>query len=568
MKAQNDENESQWGKAQVKALEIIDQLSPEDRIQVLVSERHPYRYRWLDKQKAKEYVQHLRTSGSMLSLREAYAKMQELESPKNTSREYVFISDFQSNTLDKSPIKGSEDVALIPIRTEKLKNQYFDSLRLSRGRGKEQQYALKYRLRNNQNTRAKSDVQFYLNGQLKGSQAYGADSLSLANIDFSSQKNGWNQIMLVSTQPDALMADDTARISIFLSPKQQVLICQQKGISPALQVVFTPESQIVLRSTDLSRLSSFEPSEYNMLILDHIQTVDSKSLLLLSEFLERGVSVVFIPSEDMDLGSINSMLSQLAGVRYSSLEKQELTVAKLNAGHSLWQEVFTGLPRDLQLPEVKEYYPIHTTNPSYLENIMEFSNGSPYIISRKYANAYFMTLSSPILRQSSNLAYGPYFLPLLYSLSASKSLSTAHTYQQEQAIKIPLIEGAVKDQILVLTNKDQKVLGNINYVKSKPELVLPPGVLGTGFWDLENRAGDALNQQISVNFSESESQIDPAGEDALRAQFENDIEIWEDDAQIVSSIAGGNSFSFWKLILIFAAAFLLVESGLLNKKKA
>ncbi len=570
MSWQGDDNISHFRSAKNKALEIIERAQPQDKFNIISNTRHPYQWKWMDKINAKEYLQKVQNDGSFHYLSKMYRNMLEMTSDHPNAVGYL-ISDFQESILDSNHSDEKLPLNLISITAGDLANLYFGELTMLGTAQTSAPNTLKYVLnRTNTKNFDQGEINIYINGELKGGKSYkfGDQSRSVQDtLLFKSSQNGWNQIMLV-TKSSGLITDDTARISCFLSQNYNVLLCHQNGLSPYLQTVFAPEEKIISTVTNISNLKQHSSKRYNMIVLDNIKSISNAQKNILNQMAKNGSSMIFFPSDNMDIANINSYLAQLSGVRYLPMQQAELNVARLNNDQILWKNIFTKIPQNLKLPVVHKYFPMNATGSGSLENLMEFSNGTPYLISKRLHRGYFVSSASDITRDASDFAESYFFLPLLYSLSKASNSAEAYTYDDEEPITLPLDIPKSSEDVVLLNKGDQDVIAQIRFQDANAEAEIPEGLLSPGFWSLQNQKHESLQQEIAINSGAKESLLKPAMRKELLKHLGTDSKYFDAEDSIAGLVDGQKTFALWKLLAIFALITLVLESIVIHNKKA
>ncbi len=347
----------------------------------------------------------------------------------------------------------------------------------------------------------------------------------------------------ISINDPTLNYDNSLYFSISKPKKINVLsVNQAKG--NFLQRIYLPEEFTFTQQT-FSSLDYNALDAQHLIILNELESIPVSLQNALVTFIEKGGSLLVIPSTNSNLENYNRFLSLLNLPPFTQKVNQERKITQITFNHPVYEGVFEKNVTNFQYPKVQSYFKTIDKNVA----LLRFEDGSPFMINNK--NSYVSTAA--FNEENSNFKQSPLIVPTLYNI-AKQSLATAQLYYtigKENNISIDV--ALQKDQVLIL--KDN-VSSFIPLQKSKLNTV---EITTT---DIPDKSGNyevfkekQSLQTLSYNYARTESNL--IYHDL--SQWKN-VETFASVKDLFTKIAQQNNITLlWKWFVIAALVFLLLE---------
>ncbi|APF17460.1 BatA domain-containing protein [Caldithrix abyssi] len=248
---------------------------------------------------------------------------------------------------------------------------------------------------------------------------------------------------------DPLLADNHYYLSLNIPAEIRALYVQNRPgieISAALQAL---SARTNLKITEVSAANWLaEPlSEYQLLVFDDPLNINEMQLGILSQFLNSGKSIIFIPGLSSSLSDYNHILERLVQKKpflelvKSAAVGQFFTLKQTLAGNQLLEPVFRKKMTEVQWPHFYQYFKLRKAG----DVLFEFSNGDPFVqMVKKRGRGNVFVLSSGLTGQWSDFPLRGLYIPFLHQLFALATHNAEEDNQfligQPVTITVPQIE--------------------------------------------------------------------------------------------------------------------------------
>ncbi len=283
----------------------------------------------------------------------------------------------------------------------------------------------------------------------------------------------------------------------------------------------------------------------NLIILNEMQAVPTALANILRSFTQGGGSLAIVPSNGIDIGSYNLMVSNYFSTSFLQKVNSKRAITNISFSHPLFRNVFEKNVTNYQFPEVSHYYRIKTNAPTALA----FQGEAPFLIGAD--GIYLFTAS--IATENSNFKNSPLIVPTFYNIG-SYSLKLPPLYGvlgTPFSIDVPV--SLPDDTILKVSKEDYEFIPQQQALSNKTSLSFDENLKQDGIYTISE--GDTSLKNISFNFDRKESDLTYLNLDQLEGTSKA-----SSIASLFDSLEKDNRITaLWKWFVILALLMLLVE---------
>lgn len=559
--------------AKNQALAVVEAFSQSDRFQLITNDFSASERRWLTKEEVINAIPAIVFSASSRKLSEIVSRQNALyEDNKALIAERYLISDMQFSFFDWNNLKDSLSFNLIALQAEALQNVSLDSMWFSKPfRSLASKEQLSFSVRNH-DTEEKEElnVQLILNRQLRTPMQIRvpAKDSSHNKIIYKNSDKSW-QLGKLSIQDYPINFDDTLFFAYQQKKRINIIHLYEKNASKAIANLFEQDSLIKYQASSTKQLSFNTFSNSSLIILDGISQLSSGLQNELINFIKEGKSISIFPSAAMDPNQINRLLSALKVDEYSTFQEDDLRINELNKNAQLFEQVFTQMPQNINLPKVKYYWGTSNKNRTSAEVLMRFNNGLAALSKYKSLGGNVYLSSIMLDDSSSNFTQHAVFVPTLYNMALqSEKANTPLFYLDEPFITVGPI--AEVESPVSLKQGQFELIPPQQRKGKLVQIELDQTQLKSGHYKLLQ--GETLVSWLGLNYSRKESAMELYELDKLleKSQAETVKLILFDtkDQALTQEIqTASRGTDLWKLFIVLALVFLGTEIALLRLLK-
>lgn len=560
-----------------KALEISAAYKHSDLFQLLTNDFEGRHQRLVNKDEFSELVKEVEVSPSIRKISEIITRQNDLLlQHKNSNRFSYLISDFQKETADISDIKTDSSITsfLIPLIPASGNNLFVDSCWFDSPVFQiTQTINLKTTVTNHSSEDLeKIPVRLYVNGQQKALAS--ANILAGASLEVKlpfniSQTGIHNAWVEVADYP--VTFDDKFYFSFSVIPDIPVLNINGKTEGKELLKLFGKDSTIKYQVNSEKNIEYSSLSKYSLIILNGLDEISTGLSLELQKYIQSGGDVVIFPSEKSDLHSYNEFLNSIHADNLTSLDTSKTIIDKFDPKHSLFEDVFESIPKNLDLPIVFKHFKLRGRSASISESILELQNGDVFLQRTFYGKGRFYLCASPLDPVYSGFTKHAFFVVTMYNIAL-------------QSVKVQDLFYIINENPLIET-------GNISLAKDEVSTIIDPT---SGFemipeaLGLNNQTRILINNQLkksgnyllrkgatdimglSFNYDRKESVLMSLSFDELKEIVKNSgikgVSVIQPKGKPLDQVVDEmkNGIRLWKIFFILALLFIAAEIATLR----
>lgn len=567
--------------AKNKALDIAKAHQPTDRFLLLTHDFDGRHSRPVSRQVFVDLVQETDLSPKSRSYTEINARLRDVLSNATVAgggkpKAYI-ISDFQKSRFDffEAVPDTLFERSLVHLERNDLSNLYIDSVWFDTPvRKLNEADVLRVRIVNAGKTREENiPVRLDVNGIKRAVASVNADpgEKVIASLEFVHEKPGVRKAAAEITD-NPVTYDDTYYFSYDVFEEIPVLAVREKtDTADPLRSVFSGDSVYTYTSVTPREIDYSLMGTYGLIILDGIAEIAGGLAGELSGFIENGGTVWVIPASEIDLPSYNAFFAETGARPFAPFAEAERKVQSLNTEHPLYRSVFESIPKNMDLPEVKRYYPAASASGG--DPVMRLAGGDPFLTAYAPGRGRLYVQHSGLSRTDNNFSRHALFVATalrIGELSGSAGIRsmwaeddayfTVPAFEQTGGQNMRLVNKAVGADVIPLYRRSE----GRYFISAGPE------ISAAGNYSLVYN-----NEEISavgINYLRAESDLTSYSRAELEssAAAAGGFKIFDGTADgLTEQIAKVNRGTpLWKFCLILVLIFLLAETLLLRIRKS
>ncbi|MGA9588229.1 MAG: BatA domain-containing protein [Salegentibacter sp.] len=355
----------------------------------------------------------------------------------------------------------------------------------------------------------------------------------------------------IEIEDNSLQYDNRLYFSINKDPEIQVVVVSEAK-SDFLKKIFTrPEFSFYNfqpRQIDYNQLNSA-----NLIILNEITNLSPTLAQNLRKLTSDGAFVVIIPSEKANLNDYNSFLRAVDSPALQNLQKKESLLTEIAFDDPLYSGVFEGRVENFEYPQVQSKFELS----SPVQPVLSFQDNSPFLV----RGGQIFLFTAALNDGNTNFKRSPLVVPSFYNMGLQALKRSQLYYDVGKASKIDIPVTTGKDEVLKLESPTESFIPQQRVFSDKVEITTDEDPTNAGNFSVIYKGEKKGN--ISFNYNRSESTLNYADLTSVKnANIETSI------GNFLSEKKGsGEIDSLWKVFVIFALFFLILEMLLLKYLK-
>jgi len=409
--------------AKKKAAEIALAYKPFDKFQLLTDDFEARHQRLVNKEEFNEMTDEIKISPSSRTLSAIYARQKDAVSSFSKGAKTLFIiSDFQKTVSDVQDIKpdSSLNVYFIPLAAAQTANVYLDSCWFTTPvRQLNETQELLVRVRNTSKEPVENiPAKLTINGKQKALASINIEAGGTAEIkmSFTISEPGIHQAELSITDYP-ITYDDVFYFSFDVAPNIPVLCINGDKQSKSINAVFGKDSLFILTNNPESMLNYAAFANYRLIIFNELNNISSGLSQEIRRFVENGGGLLIIPSQHIDYGSYNELLSSFKAAAVAGFDSNATKVSQINFENELYRNVFGKISENIDLPVVSKHYNFVKNQQSNEEYLLRLSSGNSFLSKYAVGKGKLYVSAVPLSGNWSNFPRHAIFVPTLYNIA-------------------------------------------------------------------------------------------------------------------------------------------------------
>jgi len=516
--------------------ELIDAISPEASFTLFTNDEE---FKDVTINNIQNELLQLPFSSNQLTLNDILLKSKTYFSQDpNTIKKLIVFSDFQKSMAGniRDSINDIENY-FVPLRVENMNNISIDSLYLEAGNSPEKNLVV---LVSGSSEFESTPVSAYNGASLiaKAAVKYNPDGRSKLVFTLPSDEEIKGRVSL----SDMGLAYDNELFFNINTREKIKIITLGKGDDQFLRKLFSDDNCEYLLTNEEEQaipLLAF----HDLLILNELSSISTPLIASIKEYLQKGGSMLIIPSEELNIRDFNSLLSGY-GLSYGIKLAVPQEITGINYAHPLFANVFKDRIENFQYPNVKEYYTLNGNAAS----ILSYANAAPFLANK--GDVYLFTAS--LEYANSNFKSSPLVVPSVYAMALQSRKLAALYYNIGNDNSIDIPELMQQDRIISVQKEGEEFIPMQQSIGQKTRLWFSEYPKVPGTYELKNTQ---QNRSLSFNYSRDESNLSYLDIESMegvtaRSSVSELFKEFENDNAVTS---------LWKWFAILALLFIFTE---------
>ncbi len=563
--------------AEKKAAEIAESYRTTDAFQVLDNSFSASSQRLLSKEEVHDFIKEVYPAYHFRTLSEVVERQLSIQELRNYKQKFLYIiSDFQKNFTNIENIKTDSTVKifLVPVFPNESGNLYIDSCWFETPvKRLDQNVVLKAHIVN-QSVKSveKAPVKLTVNGRQRALSSFDIQPNSdiVVELPYKINEAGIHQVC-VEINDYPVTYDDKFYISYTVMDKMPLLCINNDKENIYLNALFGKDSAFEFQNIQGKAIDYSRLNNYSLIILNEFNDISSGLSNELSRYLREGGQLLLIPGKDIDKESFNAFLSETAAATLGAADTQKVKINNIDFSHPLYNDVFDKIPENINLPEVKKYYPINIRSKAAAVNLLSLQNNLPFLSVFNVNKGLMYIMASPLNKEFTNFPIYSIFVPTLYNMAlySTAQRNLFYTLGKDNAIEF-LRAGNVYDEIFKIKkfDSDFEFIPQFSSAFSSFTCFINDQITEAGNYYLCNKK-DTLGG-LSYNYNRNESDMSYIYEEALEERIKssgiNNVFLVDTRRETVRDAVAkiNKGVVMWKYCIILALLFLLAEILLLR----
>ncbi|HQW70666.1 MAG: BatA domain-containing protein [Saprospiraceae bacterium] len=547
-------------KAKETAHQIVSGFGADDKFQIITNNLEGGQQQWLNKEEANAVIDEKVISPQFKTFSQIFKTIQQNFKISGQGKyNAFFLSDFQVNAADLAKLKDTSiQCSLVPLTTSNISNSYIDSAYFKdqvSSPGIANQLIYKIKNDGDKVTTIKPVLKFNGNNRPLAIHKLAARSSITDTVPVLTTQSGYQTAeLLINDAP--ITFDDNYFIAWNEISKVNVLIINDGVSNKYLNTALETSKLFNVTNEELSRVNFGRFNDYQLIILNEINSTTSGLTGELTKAMDAGTNVAIFPSirNGQVIAQLSSAFNLGASGTVVSSNKQVFTI---NSKDYIFQNVFEGKTQQLKLPVTKAGFNIQTKATKGAISLLTYRDGSAFLVRYpRFSGQVFLCASPLDVDYSDFVKNGEVIVPFLFkaAFNNSSQQKLSFTIGKNESFEIN-VEAASSDGVLKFNGTqtfipEQIKKGKKTIINTGRETILP------GIYQLEKSG------KFAFNYDRKESQMEFMSLEKIKSYENDNLKVITPSAQAnLASVVqeGDTGLSLWKYFLLTALLFLLLE---------
>lgn len=377
-------------------------------------------------------------------------------------------------------------------------------------------------------------------------------------------------------EDDDLLLDNRRYFTLFVPDRISVLLVSKGSENKKfLKLIAEISPNIEVEEIDVNQINYNSFNNYDVLILSNIPKFEGSLGSELHDYIVQGGGLVVFLGSDVDLKNYNINFNQKFSLpifteTIGDIDNRNsfLTLGKIDYSHPIFKGMFEKKPEQIESP--KFYFVVNAKGNSYTNNIVELSNGNPFLSETKIGKGkvlLFLTATDP---KWSDFYVKGIFVPLI-NRSITYLAGIAERTDRELLVDQE-IKSVIQSKIELLDFKIEKPDGSLERVKTQ---------IGEGTYNIDFQqtnligiytlySNEKQKDKWAINYYPNESNIDLVSEEKIREIVGKDNVTYIDETHHIKEevLITRYGRELWKYFIAAALILLLFEMIIARESKS
>ncbi len=465
------------------------------------------------------------------------------------------ISDFQ--TTDGLGDVGEDSLSqyfLTPISGEDYSNVFVDTAFLKNTfLSGDVTNVLKVKLRRINQSLNVINLKLYFGEQLSGTTQLDFEGRTTVEYDFiiPPSESDLNQIR-ISVDDTGLAFDNDYYVTVNRLEKVRVLEIYDRNSPSFVSSLFEDNELFSFRRVGVNSLDNQSIESSDFVVINEVEFFSNQLVNSISNFLNNGKTVLFIPSESTDLTIVSNI-----GLNILNDTGERVGLDVPDYSNPFFEGVFEENSSKLEMPSASVLFRLVNEELSYLS----YKNGRSFL-SKALSSGNLFFFSTSFKPEQTSFTNHAIFVPVMYKLALGSKvdLSNLYYYTDSETVFFPL-ESQNDNNIYGLRKNEEYLIPDQRQEEGRLIMEIPKDQISAGHYEivLDNETVG----MIAFNLPKAESNVHPVDYEYLEGLTE------ARNVSLLNSKGSGNvgaelrigiqGIPLWKYALLGALLFLFVE---------
>ncbi|MGB1102207.1 MAG: vWA domain-containing protein [Crocinitomicaceae bacterium] len=564
-----------------QALEIIDGLEENERINLLTADLESIHQRFYSKAEIKDMIKAVNYSAQSTPLVNILRLQNDLfnDVEEKGNRRIILLSDFQNMVSNISEL----DMPEIPTYFYKAtannpENISIDSVWFeSPVHRVNTPVEAHIRVKNQSNQDVEDlSIRLSIDGQQPAPKriSVAANTHADAVITFTDKTSGIKKGQ-AEIKTNQLYFDDTYFFSYTIKEKVDILLVSGTDTTNNFSQLYGLDPYYNAYSTKIENVTAEDFEGKELVILHNVIRIPGGIQDLLKKTLDNGGSIGLIPGAEADLNSWNTFLSTENLPTLKKRDSSRIQLNYFNSDDPLYNGVFESSPSNFKTPEVYGGCSFNIQGRQDFITVFGANQQRPFMVYQKDGSARVFLCSAPFLDKYTNFHKHSLFAATFLRVAETASFEKPLSMTIGKMLNYPLQKPVDEKHVVHLKNDKYQtdiipqVLTN-NGNQSISFNQLENSIAVSGFYHLSNDFD--FEDVIGLNYDRAESSIQTYSEEELLNQFAsigwNKAEAFTTGDKGTVQINQLKVTEYWRILLILGLIFIAIEILLLKLWKS
>jgi len=376
--------------------------------------------------------------------------------------------------------------------------------------------------------------------------------------------NEWSELMF-QLEDNPVQFDNSYRVSLQTSSAIKILCISESGVGKHTKALLS-NYRFETKYVDANQLKLADFDGVQFCVLNGLERLGGVLLSGLEQYVKKGGDLLILPKDKMDLLSYQNFSSRIGISQYASLSKVVMDLSTPDLESKLLKHVFKDIPQNVVWPKIKKIYELVSNRSSSALNVLKLNNDKSvlHVFEKGNSNIYQMAIGLDSVY--GNFGTNALWVSMLYNMAQqSASLKKwALNFDEEHQLSMQYFDFNNTVKPLRVQSEDIEFYPSQLKKNRRSYLDFSKDVQNKGFYHVFE--GSVCKAKLAFNSSKQESKLMDAN--PITSEYYKSIEelekLGEQDLNL-SSIENRGKEQLWKVCLIFALAFIVLEIFLLKK---
>ncbi len=561
--------------AKNKARDIARFFRNSDLFQLITNDFEGRHQRLINREEFLKLVDEVQLTPQSHSISEVLNRQKECMSHAHGKKLVYWLSDFQISSTNLNEINNDSSFAIqaYSLQPNEQQNVYIDSCWFeSPYVALNENNTLMVRIQNaSSNSVENGSLNLKLNTIQKAIASYNINKHSSVTVplNISLSTPGCNTAVLSITDYP-ITFDDNLYFAFNVDAHIPVLSINKGNPNAFIKKVYESNDYFTLKQVNYKNINYDELSRFKLLILNEVEEVSSGLQQQLHQYVEKGGSLLLLPSSDIKIVSetYNLFLRSLKVNTLVGIDISKQKLAEINTQNVIFNGVFEKKQSNIDLPEISKSYTLSKALVANQEIIMKLDNNNPFFCKYTLGSGVVYLSAAPFNANWTSLPKHSLFVPLMYKLAllGNHELPLYYIIGRDKEVELQQQIKSMED-VMVIKNDNEEIIPELIKNQGKNKLYIPY-LNFSGIYNLERKANkDSILQSIAFNFNRNESSLKYFKNNDLESTFAaHNIQYLNAVSNVAEKAIAETQLrnSLWQWFVILALFFLAAEIALIK----